>query len=362
MATSFADKMNYIKAQAWYYYVERINIFSDAQNKFGIEVGLEDDYTNLIQQHWDADNLLQKLEIDGVGDKEAIYFEMDLHLKKTEKDADYLKKEPIEELERLQPIIEKFLYYDQQERISQEIFAKMTANKILVAPYAPIINKYRSYDQSHPLYPEYDIALNKVTVQVLSQYHTTSKLANVCKAVTRPFAPKPAVEYNFIGFNDIELESLGLDSRQKALGATLQNNTWNVLAENDLVLVKRKGFNVKANIITKQQEGTLASGDIVILNTTGINEASLLFLFQQYRFFGLIDAMQENGINTEALLQLSIPIPSIDIQQYFEQRLQEYLVLYEKQKILDGFIKNANVVNDTQGEKAVLYFLELNGF
>ncbi len=362
MAASFNDTINYIKAQARYYYVEGHNIYLDAQNKFGIEVGLEAEFTFLLQQHWDAGNFINKLETDGVEDKEAVYFEMDIHWKKVKQDPDYLKKEPLEELLRLQPVFEKFFYYHKQDEISQQIFAKMPANKLLLAPYAPIIDKYRSYGETHPLYPEYNIALNKVTVQLLSQYPTTGRLAHVCKAVTRPFIPKPNVQYNYIGFKDIELESLGLVSMQKAMGATMQNTVWNVLAENDIVLVKKPGFNVKANIITKQQAGALAASDIVLLNTTGINGASLLFLFQQHQFIDIVDGLQEDNINTQGLLDINIPIPGTDIQQYFAERLQAYLLLYEKQKLLDSFIDTANAVNNTQGEKAALYYLELNGY
>jgi hypothetical protein len=362
MATTFTDKINYLNAQARYYYVESRNIYFDTQNKFGIEVGLIDDYTSLLQQHWEANNFVNKLEVDGVEDKEMVYFEMDLHLKKMEKDPDYLQNESIEELARLQPLIERFLNYNNQEKISQLIFAKIPANKLLLAPYAPIINKYSGYDENHPLYPQYNIALNKVTVQLLSQYHTTCKLADVCQVVSRPFVPKPTVEYSIIGFEDIELETLGIVGTQKAIGANLQNSNWNVLAENDIVLVKRVGFNVKANIITKKQAGTLASSDIVLLNTIGINEASLLLLFQQYQFIDIVDGLQDYSINAQALLRVSIPIPSADIQQYFADRLQAYLLLYEKQKILDSFIEEANAVKEKQGEKAALYYLELNGF
>ena len=57
MAAGFNDTINYIKAQARYYYLEGRNIYLDAQNKFGIEVGLKDDYTFLLQQHWDANEM-----------------------------------------------------------------------------------------------------------------------------------------------------------------------------------------------------------------------------------------------------------------------------------------------------------------
>ena len=112
-------------------------------------------------------------------------------------------------------------------------------------------------------------------------------------------------------------------------------------------------------IVNEFENNILISDEILVFDTNKINPNYLLLLLNLacYREIGHYYYHRKN--NPNAVLDFSIPIPSIEVQNYFSEAIDKYFYLNKKNIEINKIIIEAEDILKEQGEIATNYFLDL---
>lgn len=128
---------------------------------------------------------------------------------------------------------------------------------------------------------------------------------------------------------------------------------------NNLLYYTNKNGWSDAVIVNELENNLLISDEILVFDCNKINPNYLLLLLNLpcYREIGHFHYHRKN--NPNAVLDFSIPIPNIEVQNYFSEAIDKYFYFNKKNVEINKIIIEAEDILKAQGEIATNYFLDL---
>jgi hypothetical protein len=115
-----------------------------------------------------------------------------------------------------------------------------------------------------------------------------------------------------------------------------------------------------AVLVTKQENNILISDEILVFDSDVINPKYLLLLLNLpcYKEIGHYYYHRKNSSN--AVLDLSIVIPAVEVQDYFAEAIDKYFIIQAKSDTINKIMIEAKDILKEQGETAANYFLDMS--
>ena len=103
----------------------------------------------------------------------------------------------------------------------------------------------------------------------------------------------------------------------------------------------------------------LVSDEILVINATKINHNYLLLLLNLPCYREMAHYHYKRLNNKNAILEFPIPIPNLDVQNYFSDAVDKYFYFNNKNLEINKIIIETEDILKEQGEDAANFFLDM---
>jgi hypothetical protein len=140
----------------------------------------------------------------------------------------------------------------------------------------------------------------------------------------------------------------------------IENASYKIAKTNNVLYHINKSGWSDAVLVTKQENNILVSDEILVFDSDVINPKYLLLLLNLpcYKEIGHYYYHRKNSSN--AVLDLSIVIPAVEVQDYFAEAIDKYFIIQAKSDTINKIMIEAKDILKEQGETAANYFLDMS--
>ena len=363
----------------WFHYTEhQFNTLENYKNQLSIFIGVENDSYSYSETLLQPELILHPMyeaiyneNEDFVNELETLNFEYKNYLKKFDEDKkngiedyDFLKEKLELCEEAIEKINQKIEWQLKKSQIHDLIFReKMPKNDAQVEqiksilnsdfyneidslPIAENVNKLLdAYVKVIPIY-EKILRVNENSKPLKDVVKIIDKTQNIIRNHHNLYANKDSI-------NDF-LYLWKLKSSDEIVDANCKIANTNNL----LYYINKNGWSDTV-IVNECENNILISGEILVFDTNKINPNYILLLLNLpcYKEMGHCYYHRKN--NPNAVLDFLIPIPHIDVQNYFSEAIDKYFYLNKKNIDIQKIKIDAESILKEQGEIAANYFLDL---
>ena len=363
----------------WSHYTEhQFNTLENYKNQLSIFIGVENDSYSYSETLLQPELILHPMyeaiyneNEDFVNEVETLNFEYKNYLKKFDEDKkngiedyDFLKEKLELCEEAIEKINQKIEWQLKKSQIHDLIFReKMPKNDAQVEqiksilnsdfyneidslPIAENVNKLLdAYVKVIPIY-EKILRVNENSKPLKDVVKIIDKTQNIIRNHHNLYANKDSI-------NDF-LYLWKLKSSDEIVDANCKIANTNNL----LYYINKNGWSDTV-IVNECENNILISGEILVFDTNKINPNYILLLLNLpcYKEMGHYYYHRKN--NPNAVLDFLIPIPHIDVQNYFSEAIDKYFYLNKKNIDIQKIKIEAESILKEQGEIAANYFLDL---
>ena len=363
----------------WFHYTEhQFNTLENYKNQLSIFIGVENDSYSYSETLLQPELILHPMyeaiyneNEDFVNELETLNFEYKNYLKKFDEDKkngiehyDFLKEKLELCEEAIEKINQKIEWQLKKSQIHDLIFReKMPKNDAQVEqiksilnsdfyneidslPIAENVNKLLdAYVKVIPIY-EKILRVNENSKPLKDVVKIIDKTQNIIRNQHNLYANKDSI-------NDF-LYLWKLKSSDEIVDANCKIANTNNL----LYYINKNGWSDTV-IVNECENNILISGEILVFDTNKINPNYILLLLNLpcYKEMGHCYYHRKN--NPNAVLDFLIPIPHIDVQNYFSEAIDKYFYLNKKNIDIQKIKIDAESILKEQGEIAANYFLDL---
>ena len=363
----------------WSHYTEhQFNTLENYKNQLSIFIGVENDSYSYSETLLQPELILHPMyeaiyneNEDFVNEVETLNFEYKNYLKKFDEDKkngiedyDFLKEKLELCEEAIEKINQKIEWQLKKSQIHDLIFReKMPKNDAQVEqiksilnsdfyneidslPIAENVNKLLdAYVKVIPIY-EKILRVNENSKPLKDVVKIIDKTQNIIRNQHNLYANKDSI-------NDF-LYLWKLKSSDEIVDANCKIANTNNL----LYYINKNGWSDTV-IVNECENNILISGEILVFDTNKINPNYILLLLNLpcYKEMGHYYYHRKN--NPNAVLDFLIPIPHIDVQNYFSEAIDKYFYLNKKNIDIQKIKIDAESILKEQGEIAANYFLDL---
>ena len=363
----------------WSHYTEhQFNTLENYKNQLSIFIGVENDSYSYSETLLQPELILHPMyeaiyneNEDFVNEVETLNFEYKNYLKKFDEDKkngiedyDFLKEKLELCEEAIEKINQKIEWQLKKSQIHDLIFReKMPKNDAQVEqiksilnsdfyneidslPIAENVNKLLdAYVKVIPIY-EKILRVNENSKPLKDVVKIIDKTQNIIRNQHNLYANKDSI-------NDF-LYLWKLKSSDEIVDANCKIANTNNL----LYYINKNGWSDTV-IVNECENNILISGEILVFDTNKINPNYILLLLNLpcYKEMGHYYYHRKN--NPNAVLDFLIPIPHIDVQNYFSEAIDKYFYLNKKNIDIQKIKIEAESILKEQGEIAANYFLDL---
>ena len=363
----------------WSHYTEhQFNTLENYKNQLSIFIGVENDSYSYSETLLQPELILHPMyeaiyneNEDFVNEVETLNFEYKNYLKKFDEDKkngiedyDFLKEKLELCEEAIEKINQKIEWQLKKSQIHDLIFReKMPKNDAQVEqiksilnsdfyneidslPIAENVNKLLdAYVKVIPIY-EKILRVNENSKPLKDVVKIIDKTQNIIRNHHNLYANKDSI-------NDF-LYLWKLKSSDEIVDANCKIANTNNL----LYYINKNGWSDTV-IVNECENNILISGEILVFDTNKINPNYILLLLNLpcYKEMGHYNYHRKN--NPNAVLDFLIPIPHIDVQNYFSEAIDKYFYLNKKNIDIQKIKIDAESILKEQGEIAANYFLDL---
>lgn len=354
------------------------NLLENYKNQLSIFIGVENECYSYRETLLQPELILHPLyeaiynESDNlINEVEAFQFEQQQYLKKIDND----KKKGIDNYDSLKEKLEQFTttYHTIKEKndwqikkseIHDLIFKKLLPknkyhtkeinailnsdfyNEIDSLPIAESVNRLLdAYEKVVPIY-ENIFKLNKDSTPLNKVVELIEISKNINPTQHQLYADEDSIS-DFLYLWNLKNKTEINDTNCKI-----------AKTNNLLYYINKNGWSDTV-IVNKLENHLLVSEEIMVFDAVKINANYLLLLLNLpcYREIGHFCYHRKN--NKNAVLNFSIPVPNIDIQNYFSEAVDKYFELEKKNSKINNLMIEVKNILDTQGEIAAHYFLDM---
>lgn len=354
------------------------NTLENYKNQLSIFIGVENDSYSYNETLLKPELILHPMyeaiyneSEDFVNEVETLNFEYEKYIKKFDED----KKIGVENYDFLKEKLE--LYKEASEKINQKnewqlkksqihdlIFKeKMPKNEAQVKQIKSILNRdfYNEID-SLPIAENVSRLLDSyekvipIYEKILHGNENCKPLKDIVKIIKKTENVNKN-QHNLYANKDSINDFLYL-WKLKSSDEIEVSNCKIAKTNNLLYYINKNGWSDTV-IVNEFENNILISDEILVFDTNKINPNYLLLLLNLacYREIGHYYYHRKN--NPNAVLDFSIPIPSIEVQNYFSEANDKYFYLNKKNIEINKIIIEAEDILKEQGEIATNYFLDL---
>ena len=362
----------------FHYTEHQFNTLENYKNQLSIFIGVENDSYSYSETLLQPELILHPMyeaiyneNEDFVNELETLNFEYKNYLKKFDEDKkngiehyDFLKEKLELCEEAIEKINQKIEWQLKKSQIHDLIFReKMPKNDAQVEqiksilnsdfyneidslPIAENVNKLLdAYVKVIPIY-EKILRVNENSKPLKDVVKIIDKTQNIIRNHHNLYANKDSI-------NDF-LYLWKLKSSDEIVDANCKIANTNNL----LYYINKNGWSDTV-IVNECENNILISGEILVFDTNKINPNYILLLLNLpcYKEMGHYNYHRKN--NPNAVLDFLIPIPHIDVQNYFSEAIDKYFYLNKKNIDIQKIKIEAESILKEQGEIAANYFLDL---
>ena len=354
------------------------NVLENYKNQLSILIGVENDGISYSETLLKPELILHRLyeaiynESENlINEVESLNFEHNQYLKKFDSDKengienyDFLK-EKLQEFEDAHKIINKKNEWQlKKSQIHDLIFKEIVPkNDLQVKQIKTLLNSDFYYEIDSLSITENVSRLLDAYEKVIPIYEKIlqeNKDSKPLKEVVRLIEISESInpnQHQFYADKDSVNDFLYL---WKLKDSTEINTTNCSVAQtnNLLYYINRNGWSDTV-IVNQFENNVLVSNEILVFDTNEINPNYLLLLLNLPCYIEIGHYYYHRKNNRNAVLNFPIPIPTIDIQNYFSEAIDHYFKLQKKNLEINKIIIEAQDILKTQGEIAANYFLDL---
>lgn len=363
----------------WSHYTEhQFNTLENYKNQLSIFIGVENDSYSYSETLLQPELILHPMyeaiyneNEDFVNEVETLNFEYKNYLKKFDEDKkngiedyDFLKEKLELCEEAIEKINQKIEWQLKKSQIHDLIFReKMPKNDAQVEQIKSILNSdfYNEID-SLPIAENVNKLLDAyvkvipIYEKILRGNENSKPLKDVVKIIDKTqniIRNHHNLYANKDSINDF-LYLWKLKSSDEIVDANCKIANTNNL----LYYINKNGWSDTV-IVNECENNILISGEILVFDTNKINPNYILLLLNLpcYKEMGHCYYHRKN--NPNAVLDFLIPIPHIDVQNYFSEAIDKYFYLNKKNIDIQKIKIEAESILKEQGEIAANYFLDL---
>ena len=363
----------------WSHYTEhQFNTLENYKNQLSIFIGVENDSYSYSETLLQPELILHPMyeaiyneNEDFVNEVETLNFEYKNYLKKFDEDKkngiedyDFLKEKLELCEEAIEKINQKIEWQLKKSQIHDLIFReKMPKNDAQVEQIKSILNSdfYNEID-SLPIAENVNKLLDAyvkvipIYEKILRVNENSKPLKDVVKIIDKTqniIRNHHDLYANKDSINDF-LYLWKLKSSDEIVDANCKIANTNNL----LYYINKNGWSDTV-IVNECENNILISGEILVFDTNKINPNYILLLLNLpcYKEMGHYYYHRKN--NPNAVLDFLIPIPHIDVQNYFSEAIDKYFYLNKKNIDIQKIKIEAESILKEQGEIAANYFLDL---
>ena len=198
--------------------------------------------------------------------------------------------------------------------------------------------------------------------QAIKAYkYGSTTVANACEVQDKNFTPIDDRTYSYIELSDIDKVG-SITGATVAIGEELPTRARRIVKQGDVLISSVEGSLASCAIVSEKFDGALCSTGFYVLRSEEINCETLLVLMKSTP----IQALLKQGcsgtiltaINTDAFLNLPIPLVDSNTQQKIASQIQESFKLKIESERLLEVAKRAVEIAIEENEQAGLEYIE----
>ncbi len=377
---SLQEKLKLLDKLSDHYSEHQHNILENYKNQLAIYIGVENVsrkyYETLLQPELVLHKLYEPIYNEGedfINEMESLKFEHDQYIKKF--DADKVKG--IENIDLLKGKLQQFLKESKKlqqknnwqftkSKIHDLIFKeKLTNNNLKVKPIKAILNTtfFEEIDKlpvEQSIQKELDAYVKVVPLynQIILDNNNCKPLKDVVETINKSEILNTKPYYFFVNKESIN-DFLYLWKIKILDHTDISNQKFKIANTNNLLYYINNGGWSDTVIINKDQNEMLVSDEILVLNATKINHNYLLLLLNLPCYREMAHYNYKRLNNKNAILDFPIPIPTLDVQNYFSDAVEKYFYFNNKNLDINKIIIETEDILKEQGEVAANYFIDM---